>query len=113
MASDFEYTTRSSRRPLVADIIEILEEDDFRDDVSELNVDDEDLGGMDDEEEVKGLTSEDISRLRDAIFQSENAQNGNLPLLCKGLTEPPKPQDIKDRFSAVLGDIFHAMNRTP
>ena len=118
MTNDFDYTSVVSRRPLDTDIIEILEEDDFRDDVSELDVDDEDLGGLDDnspeewKEEMKGLTSEDISRLHDAIFQSESAKNGNLPLLCKGLTEPPKPQDIMDRFSAVLGDVFHAMNCT-
>ena len=91
-------------------------ENDFGDDLSELDLDqnDKEVFGVDEEweDEMKGLTSEDITKLHDAIFQSENAQTGKTPLRCKGLSEPPKPQDIKDRFSSVLGDIFHAMNRT-
>ena len=61
---------------------------------------------------LKSLTSEDISKLRDAIFESRQAVDGEILLQCEGLSEPPSPGEIADRFSAVLGDPFHACQRT-
>lgn len=36
---------------------------------------------------------------------------GRIPLQCEGLDPPPKPEDIKNVYSPILGDVFHAMNR--
>ena len=58
------------------------------------------------------LTSDGISSLRAAFFQSDEAQNGKTRLKCKGLSDAPNPSCIKDRRSVVVGDMFHAMDRT-
>jgi hypothetical protein len=36
---------------------------------------------------------------------------GRTPLQCNELSTPPKPGEIVDVYSLVLGDVFHAMNR--
>ena len=70
-------------------------------------IDEEDL-----QEYESELTSDDISSLAAAIFPSQQAQNGKALLKCKGLADAPNPSDIKDKRSVVMGDVFHAMDRT-
>ena len=63
------------------------------------------------EEDMKTLTPEHIKLLRAAIFASEEIQDGKVPLQHDKLEDPPKPEDILNRFAAVLGDPFHEMDR--
>ncbi|KAL3770800.1 hypothetical protein ACHAWU_006359 [Discostella pseudostelligera] len=58
------------------------------------------------------FTDDDIDRLCSALFDSDNAQPGGKFLECKQLSSPPDPKYMVDRFSSVLGDCFHAMDRT-
>ncbi len=60
---------------------------------------------------INGLTSQEVSWLEAAIFQAEQAGSGKDILQCEKLDDAPAPQDIKNKFSVVLGDIYHAMNR--
>ena len=75
---------------------------DFQDNISDLADNDDDSFGWEDysqeewDKELETLTSDNISKLRVAIFESEKAQDGKVPLQCKGLSEPPKPKDILD-----------------
>ena len=106
----------SSRRPIDNSIIEVMDSD-LMNDVSDLDDTNEELVGFDYSEEdieteLQALTSHEINQLRSAIFNEEDLVDGKVPLQCKGLSKSPRPADIEDRFSAVLGDIFHAMNRT-
>lgn len=110
----FDYTDGRRKEPLDEEIVEIM--DDASDDHDESSNDEyfcwEDYAEEETEESNNELTSDDISRLHAAIFQSEEAQNGRALLQCEGLSEAPKPEDIKEKYSCILGDIFHAMNRT-
>ena len=54
----------------------------------------------------------DIDRLHSALFDSDMAQSGGQYLTCKQLSSPPDPKYMVDKFSSVLGDAFHAMDRT-
>ena len=63
------------------------------------------------DEFMMDLTSEDVELLRAAVFEAQETTNGKAPLQCDGLDDPPKPKLIEDKFSAVLGDVFHAMDR--
>mmetsp|Transcript_1037 Transcript_1037/g.2176 ORF Transcript_1037/g.2176 Transcript_1037/m.2176 type:complete len:649 (-) Transcript_1037:533-2479(-) len=58
-----------------------------------------------------GINSRDVSLLQAAIFEAEEAESGKPVLSCENLDDAPMPQDIKNLFSVVLGDIYHAMNR--
>lgn len=61
------------------------------------------------------LTSKDIDYLQSALFDGESAQSANAEravLQSEHLSAPPDPKDMKNRYSAVLGDVFHAMDRT-
>ncbi len=60
---------------------------------------------------MKKLSSNDIEHLRATIFESQQSEKGKTPLKCDGLDDPPNPETIQDKFSAVLGDVFHAMDR--
>ena len=108
---------KSSQRARTGATVEIVDSD-WNNDVSDLDNDGEELAGKGDysEEEwkkvLKSLTSEDISKLRDAIFESRQAADGKTPLQCDGLSKPPSPGKIADRFLTVLGDPFHACQRT-
>lgn len=79
--------------------------------------DDDELENYDDfifnefDAHINGLTSQEISWLEAAIFQAEEAGSGKDILQCEKLDDAPAPQDIKNKFSVVLGDIYHAMNR--
>ena len=57
------------------------------------------------------FTSLDCENLRCAIFSASQSQTGAPPMKCRYLDEPPKPESIKDVYSVVLGDNFHAMDR--
>lgn len=61
---------------------------------------------------MNGFTSQEISWLEAAVFGGEEAASGGPILPCNDLEEAPLPQHLKNRYSVVLGDIFHAMNRT-
>lgn len=60
---------------------------------------------------IEDLTSEDIEMIRAAAMSSVRAQAGNNLLKSSHLMDAPDPSDIKDVFSSVLGDPFHAMDR--
>ncbi|KAL7532711.1 hypothetical protein ACHAXR_004793, partial [Thalassiosira sp. AJA248-18] len=62
-------------------------------------------------EPIEDLSSADIEMIRAANVNSEHAQNGKLPLLHPKLNNPPSPSTIQDKYSSVLGDPFHAINR--
>ena len=61
---------------------------------------------------MSGLNSDDIKMLEAAIFETEDAVSRQGLLSCDELGECLTPDGIKNRFSSVLGDIFHAMSRT-
>jgi hypothetical protein len=58
------------------------------------------------------LTSTDIESIRAAIQHMDNAEPNRAILKCAGLSDAPMPEDIVNKFSSVLGDAFHAMDRT-
>jgi hypothetical protein len=60
---------------------------------------------------MRDLTSEDIELLRAAVFEAKETEMGKAPLRCEGLDDAPSPETIQDKFSATLGDVFHAMDR--
>lgn len=114
MADDFDYSSGRSKQSLDKEIIELVD-DEWDDELSFSDGQVGELVGLNDNEIENTnteLTSEDISMLHAAIFQSDEAVDGRTPLQCKGLSDAPKPEDILDKYSVVLGDIFHAMNRT-
>ena len=57
------------------------------------------------------LTSSEIDHLQMAVFEKENALSVRIPLESAHLSPPPNPKHIKDKYSVVLGDVFHAMDR--
>jgi hypothetical protein len=60
---------------------------------------------------MKELTADDIELLRAAIFESKETERGKIPLRCEGLDDAPIPELVIDKYSATLGDVFHAMDR--
>ena len=64
------------------------------------------------DEEMAGLTTEDIEFLRAIDQESEAALNGQTPLQCPHLDPPPDPGAVKNVYSSVLGDGFHGINRS-
>ena len=71
------------------------------------------------------LSTSDIDMIRAAIQQSEpttdevvytvstpKSSKSSTILPCEGLSLAPMPDEIKDYFSSILGDVFHAMDRT-
>ena len=56
--------------------------------------------------------SVDIEMIRTAHFDSERAEEGNLPLRHHKLNDPPRLGTIRDGYSLVLGDPFHTVDRT-
>jgi hypothetical protein len=58
------------------------------------------------------ITDLDIEGLRCALFDSDKAQSGGKFIECSHLSAPPDPKHMVDKFSSVLGDCFHAMDRT-
>ena len=60
----------------------------------------------------KQLTSDDIKHLHSSIFDNKDIESGKKVLACSNLSEPPSPRDIKNKHSSVVGDPFHAMDRT-
>ena len=60
---------------------------------------------------VEDLSTRDIEMIRTADVNASRAQNGTLPLRHRKLKDPPKPGTIQDKYSAVLGDPFHAIKR--
>jgi hypothetical protein len=58
------------------------------------------------------FTEDDIDQLCSALYHSDQAQPGGRFLECKQLSSPPDPKHMVDKFSSVLGDSFHAMDRT-
>jgi hypothetical protein len=57
------------------------------------------------------LTSQEIDHLQMAIFDTKNALSGRALLQSDHLSPPPNPKHIRDKYSVVLGDAFHAMDR--
>jgi hypothetical protein len=60
-------------------------------------------------ESVDTLTSSEF--LRAAAVEGDEPASGRTPFKCDGLKDPPKPDEISDVHSPVLGDVYHAMNR--
>ena len=58
---------------------------------------------------MRELTLDDILYLKAAIFQTDKAHDNRTLLECEGLSYAPKPDQIKNRFLAVFGYIFHAI----
>ena len=73
-----------------------------------------DIMGDEDVEHTDGdLSDEDIDRLWSALFDIGDAsQPGQTFLKCTHLSHPPDPKYMVDKYSSVLGDSFHAMDRT-
>ncbi|KAL3791184.1 LOW QUALITY PROTEIN: hypothetical protein ACHAWO_013615 [Cyclotella atomus] len=46
------------------------------------------------------------------MLQFLKTEKGRVPLWCDGLDDAPNPRLIVEKYSAALGDVFHAMNRT-
>lgn len=63
------------------------------------------------DETMKDLTSEDIELLEAAIYESKETEQGQRPLRCEDLDDPPSPELIINRYRATLGDVFHGMDR--
>ena len=104
---DADTSTQSTTTlPSVADstVVDAVDED-GNDDIEEYPSEDQIY------EMMPNLTSNDISILRASIVECEESATGRTPLQCKGLADPPKPGDIRDVFSPILGDLYHAMNR--
>lgn len=69
-------------------------------------------GGADDL--MQTLTADDIETIRAAINNANSATAapaGTIPLQCPHLDPPPAPNAITDRYSSVIGDGFHLMDR--
>ena len=79
--------------------------------VDSLNVSTEPVTENDEDAFKKAITVEEIKLLRASIFEAEQSLSGETPLACDMLGNPPKPSDIIDVFSSILGDIFHTMDR--
>lgn len=56
------------------------------------------------------LTSREIDHLQLAIFEKDKALPDTTVLESEHLSGPPDPKHIKDKYSVVLGNIFHAMD---
>jgi len=74
-------------------------------------LDDDKIEDADLEHAMISVTEDDITYLQAAILESEQCRTGKTPIPCDQLGDPPRPSDIADIFSSVLGDIFHAMDR--
>ena len=68
---------------------------------------------LEDEPPPKTLTSADIEYLFLALSKADILQQNERSVLeSPHLSSPPDPKRMKRRFSSVLGDVFHAMDRT-
>ena len=111
--STVKRRSERGRVPLVRDAVEGYGKEEDRD-VEDEETGTEEWKAIEDEidDAMKGLTSENIETLRAAVFESQETARGRIPLQCANLDLPPKPELIEEKFSAVLGDVFHAMDRT-
>jgi len=92
----------------------------------DLSVDSNDVPDFDDDEEeyykdeneqsigitAGQLSESDIAFLQKTLFDGESVRSGRKVLLSPHLSHPPDPTEMRDKFSAVMGDVFHAMDRT-
>jgi hypothetical protein len=62
-------------------------------------------------EDFDDITTLDCENLRCALFSADQSEGGASPMSCEYLDEAPRPESIEDKFSAVLGDCFHLMDR--
>ena len=123
MHDDFDYNSSNKRVPKG-----VGDPDEDEEPADAVDEDEHDVGeyvdGVVDYEEfiadeydahVNGLTTREINWLEGAIFQAHEAECGNIDaieaLRCQKLDDTKMPQHIQNKHSAVLGDIFHAMNR--
>jgi hypothetical protein len=99
--------TQATRQVLEHDVLDFSETDERKVDEAEVN------DGFDDLEEEdalrKSLSSEDIDLVGLAGLVGDQAEKGALEFLCEFLDD--SPANIKDIFSACLGDPFHGMDR--
>ena len=58
------------------------------------------------------LSERDIQYIRDGLNQIQEDNDSRNFMKCNGLSDAPKLNEMKDVFSSVLGDVFHAMDRT-
>ncbi len=58
------------------------------------------------------LATSDIDCLQMALNNAETACSSQPVLQLAHLSTLPDPKEIKDKFSAVMGDIFHAIDCT-
>ena len=70
-----------------------------------------DMESGDIEDASEDFTINDIGRLFSALFESDKAHPAENFLECTQLSTPPDPRYMVDKFSSVLGDAFHAMDR--
>ena len=61
---------------------------------------------------MSSLDPKSIKMLEAAIFKMSEANENPRVLTCDKLGECLTPDQVPNRYSSVLGDIFHAMNRT-
>jgi hypothetical protein len=84
--------------------------DDSQDKVEDC-VSNDNNGEEDIDELTAQLTSREIDHLQLAIIEKDKALPDTTVLESEHLSGPPDPKHIKDKYSVVLGDIFHAMDR--
>lgn len=65
---------------------------------------------IDDYEDFRGLTPGEISRVRAAVAAGESRESVIMSEHLKKMLGDI-PENIVDRYSSVLGDIFHFMDR--
>ena len=58
------------------------------------------------------LTTEDIEYIRASFVESLETSTGRTPLQCENIDDQLSIDDIEDDFYWVVGDVFHAMDRS-
>ena len=65
------------------------------------------------DEFIGTLSDKDVDYIEKMLSQVNGTANeGREVLPCVGLSAAPRLSDLKDKHSSVLGDVFHAMDRT-
>jgi hypothetical protein len=88
------------------DIIDKEDDEDGYNDVNMVEIEEAEtvVGSID-------IKTSDIEMLRKVALLAEDGMAGRSILKCPHLDDSPGPKAIKDRFSAVVGDAFHVIDR--